>query len=113
MTRVSAACKALASLAFQSALLLDLALNTILLGVGAIFVALWTGDEQEPCYASETLSAHAWRSDQKHTWWARMTRPAIDFLFSWQKPNPALGAGHCERAFTEQKLRMYLPREYQ
>ena len=120
MSRLSVTWKAIQSLRHQLLLLLDLAGNTIVLGVGAVFVAAWTGEEQEPCYADETLSAHAYRSDRKQTWWARWLRPAIDRGFFWQKPDPTVDGAvgttvtsHCERAFWKKKLRMYLPREYQ
>jgi hypothetical protein len=119
MSRLSAAWKAVQSLRRQTLLLLDLAGNAIGLGTIAVFVALWTGEEQEPCLSDETLSAHAWRSDQKPTWWAKWLRPAIDWMFSRQPSLPEVDeaagfkvTGHCERAFWKKKLRMYLPKEY-
>jgi hypothetical protein len=79
-----------------------------------VLICTLTGNEG---YATETLSAHAWRAREKPL--GRALRPLIDLLFSWQKPDPQylndageVVAGHCERAFIKERDGAYLPLEY-
>jgi hypothetical protein len=69
-------------------------------------------------YSDETLSARSYRAWRDGKAFGALM-PLIDFLFSWQKPDPeitdAAGApitGHCARAFHKEKLRRGLPPEY-
>jgi hypothetical protein len=117
--RASAAWSALRSLLLQALLLIDQAANAILLGLGAVVMAMVTGEGQAPAWGDETLSAHAWRAEQARKPWARLLRPLIDLLFLWQAPLPEVNAaakrivrGHCERAFWKKRLRLGLPPEY-
>ena len=116
--RATAVWAAVVSLLVQLALMFDQACN-VLLGLGAIVVAAWTGEEQSTCYADETLSAHAFRSWRKGKPWGELMKPPIDALFFWQRREPAVDAvagrpvaSHCERAFWKKKLRLGLPTEY-
>lgn len=106
------------SLVVQVAMLVDHACN-VALGVKAVFLAAVTSEEQEPCYASETLSAHAARASKARKPWGSFMRPIIDWLYSWQPSDPrvdkAVGrvvTDHCDRAFEKTRLGLYLPREY-
>jgi hypothetical protein len=78
-----------------------------------VLVSTLTGNEG---FATETLSAHAWRARDKPL--GRFFIPPIDWLFSWQKPDPAYSdengpvTGHCRRAFLKERARSYLPAEY-
>lgn len=117
--RARATWMAVSSLWWQFWLLADQACNAIVLGVNAVVLAAYTGEEQGVCYADETLSAHTWRSASRRTRWARFLRPAIDALFFWQKNDPVVDAAagfpvtsHTERAFWKKKLRLGLPPEY-
>jgi hypothetical protein len=93
--------------------------NVIICGVGAVLRAAITGARQNVGYADETLSAHAWRSYDRRTWWGRIWKPVIDFLWWWQAPDAVVNAkagravtGHCERAFWKERLRRDMPPEY-
>jgi hypothetical protein len=59
--------------------------------------------------ADETLSARAWRTEQKGRIFGRLFRPLIDLLFFWQ---PTGGLGHCQQAFQRERAKFYLPPEY-
>lgn len=79
-----------------------------------VVVSTLTGEDG---YATETLSAHAWRAKDRPL--GRACRPLIDWMFSWQKadPNYRDDAGnvitsHCWRAFLKERDRAYLPPEY-
>ena len=70
-------------------------------------------------YATETLSAHCWRSYREGKLWGRLLMPPIDLMFSWQETDPlyvdesgAAITGHCRRAFEKEKARAYLPPAY-
>jgi hypothetical protein len=70
-------------------------------------------------YSDETLSAHCWRSFREGKFWGRVCMPPIDWMFSWQKSDPAYVddsnvpiTGHCRRAYEKEKARDYLPPEY-
>jgi hypothetical protein len=90
----------------ESFLAIDQAINAIVMPLVTWSVGM----------SDETLSARAWRS-RNHRW-AKALRPAIDFLFSWQKPDPTVAdengpvQGHCQRAYLREKLRRGLPPEY-
>ncbi|HEY0824083.1 MAG TPA: hypothetical protein VGD76_09880 [Ramlibacter sp.] len=103
----------------QALLLLDQGINAIALGLGAVLMAIVTGEAQATAWGDETLSAHAWRAERARKPWARLLRPLIDVLFFWQAPLPEVNAaagrvvrGHCERAFMKKRLRLGLPQEY-
>ena len=55
----------------------------------------------------ETLSAAAWRTEQKGRWLGRIFRPLIDLVFL------LLEKDHCRTAFESERLRRHLPKEYQ
>lgn len=70
-------------------------------------------------WSDETLSAHAWRAAKEGRPWGRVFLPVIDWLFSWQKPDPAFKehdgtviTSHCHRAFLKERERDYLPPIY-
>ena len=50
-----------------------------------IFALLTLGN----CRRGETMSAAAWRLEGKGKWQGKVTRPAIDWLFTWVE------ADHC------------------
>lgn len=117
--RARATLAALKSLAFQFFLWIDQGCNAIGLGLAGVFMAAATGEEQAVAWADETLSAHAWRGAAARKPWARIFRPLVDRLFSWQPRNPVVDQaagfpveGHCERAFWKKRLRLGLPPEY-
>lgn len=117
--RASAAWAALRSLLLQVLLLIDQAANAVCLGLGAIVMAAFTGQGQATAWGDETLSAHAWRAEQARKPWARLLRPLVDLLFTWQDQLPQVNAAagrevtsHCERAFWKKRLRLGLPPEY-
>lgn len=69
--------------------------------------------------SGESMSAHCYRDAMKGRWWAVRIMPLIDWMFSWQKPDPRFvdDAGepitaHCKRAFYKLKSGFYLPPEY-
>ena len=55
----------------------------------------------------ETLSAAAWRTEQKGRWLGRVFRPLIDLLFA------PLEKDHCRTAFESERDGRHLPKEYQ
>jgi hypothetical protein len=70
-------------------------------------------------WSDETLSAHTWRLYRDGKPWGRILMPVIDWMFSWQKSDPAFTdeagnviTGHCHRAYLKEKQRDYLPPEY-
>jgi hypothetical protein len=70
-------------------------------------------------YSDETLSAHCWRAYRDDKPWGRILMPPIDWLFSWQKPDPKYRdeqgnviTGHCRRAYLKEQARDYMPPEY-
>lgn len=52
----------------------------------------------------ETMSAAAWRLDQKGHWFGKIARPAIDFLFLWDSLT------HCKDAAESEKSRTHSAR---
>lgn len=69
-------------------------------------------------WSDETLSAHCWRSYRDGKLWGRILMPPIDWMFSWQKPDPVFVdeagepiKGHCRRAYAKELARMYSPPE--
>ena len=58
-------------------------------------------------HPDETLSAAAWRTEQKGRWLGRIFRPLIDMIF-WP-----IERDHCRMAFESERLRRHLPKEYQ
>lgn len=82
--------------------------------INAAFMPLLTGSVG---WADETLSARAWRERNARP--GRVMRAMIDWMFSWQKPDPEIvdedGApitGHCERAYQKERMRRNLHPEY-
>ncbi|MDB5975147.1 MAG: hypothetical protein JWR07_1907 [Nevskia sp.] len=70
-------------------------------------------------YADETMSARIWRAARKGRIVGRALLTPVDFMFSWQAPDPAFadidGApirSHCHRAYLKEKRKFYLPVEY-
>jgi hypothetical protein len=70
----------------------------------------------QQAYSDESLSAHAWRAQEKP--FGRFFRPVIDTLFSWQRPDPDFKdesgnpiTSHCRRAFEKERARRYSPPE--
>lgn len=58
-------------------------------------------------YYGETLSSYAWRLERQGKLGGRIFRPAIDWLFAWQrKPT-----GHCHYAWLDLKARNNMPPE--
>lgn len=119
MTRIRVTWLAIRILWIQTWLWLDQGCNAVLLGLGGVFIAFATAEEQATCYADETLSAHAWRASRVRKPWAVRFLPVVDWMFRKQKRRLAVdhAAGrpvesHCERAFWAKKLRLGLPPEY-
>lgn len=104
---------------YQNALGIDQQANAFFLGLFAIVLAVFTGKPQNPAYVDESLSAHAHRAEGRGKRWGLLSRPFIDWLFSWQKPDPTITddygnvvQGHCERAYYKEILRRNLPPAY-
>ena len=55
--------------------------------------------------ADETLSARAWRAEQKGRIFGRIFRPVIDGLFFWD-------ADHCKDSYQSELERRHLPPAY-
>jgi hypothetical protein len=116
---MSARVNALKDFAEQTALAFDQLLNVLLLGAATVVAVLATGREQAPCFADETMSAHAHRAWARGRIWGRVLRPLIDVLFFWQAQDEEVNAkagarisGHCERAYWKEIVRRNLPSEY-
>lgn len=58
-------------------------------------------------YPDETLSAAAWRTEQKGRLLGRIFRPAIDLL---ARP---FERDHCRKSFESERNGRHLPKEYQ
>ena len=54
----------------------------------------------------ETLSAAAWRTEQKGRWLGRVFRPLIDLLFALFEKD------HCQKSFESERNGRHLPKEY-
>lgn len=54
----------------------------------------------------ETLSAAAWRTEQKGRLLGRVFRPLIDWIFSPFEKN------HCQKSFESERIGRHLPKEY-
>ena len=54
----------------------------------------------------ETLSAAAWRTEQKGRWLGRVFRPLIDWIFSQFEKD------HCRKSFESERNGRHLPEEY-
>lgn len=54
----------------------------------------------------ETLSAAAWRTEQKGRWLGRVFRPLIDLLFALFEKD------HCRKSFESERDGRHLPKEY-
>ena len=54
----------------------------------------------------ETLSAAAWRTEQKGRWLGRVFRPLIDLIFALFEKD------HCRKSFESERNGRHLPREY-
>lgn len=54
----------------------------------------------------ETLSAAAWRTEQKGRLLGRVFRPLIDLMFSPFEKN------HCQKSFESERIGRHLPKEY-
>ena len=54
----------------------------------------------------ETLSAAAWRTEQKGRLLGRIFRPLIDLLFL------PLERDHCHKSFESERIGRHLPKEY-
>ena len=57
-------------------------------------------------HPDETLSAAAWRTEQKGRWLGRIFRPLIDMIF-WP-----IERDHCRTAFESERNGRHLPEEY-
>ena len=55
----------------------------------------------------ETLSAAAWRTEQKGRWLGRLFRPLIDLVIL------PLEKDHCRKSFEFERDGRHLPKEYQ
>ena len=55
----------------------------------------------------ETLSAAAWRTEQKGRLLGRIFRPLIDLVFALFEKD------HCRKSFESERLQRHLPKEYQ
>ena len=55
----------------------------------------------------ETLSAAAWRTEQKGRWLGRVFRPLIDLVFALFERD------HCRKSFESERDGRHLPKEYQ
>ena len=55
----------------------------------------------------ETLSAAAWRTEQKGRWLGRVFRPLIDLVFALFEKD------HCRKSFESERSGRHLPKEYQ
>ena len=55
----------------------------------------------------ETLSAAAWRTEQKGRWLGRVFRPLIDLVFALFEKD------HCRKSFESERNGRHLPKEYQ
>jgi len=53
----------------------------------------------------ETLSARAWRVEQKGLIFGKFFRPLIDFIFFFDK-------NHCENSFLSEIERKHFPKDY-
>lgn len=80
---------------YQLFLVLDQAANVLLT---PFHVGAW---------ADETMSARAWRAYRDGRAWGKWARPAIDWLFAWQRAE----GGHCRRAYERERARMHCPPE--
>ncbi len=56
-------------------------------------------------WADETLSSRSYRSWMAGKIWGQISRPMIDFLFSWQSKT------HCQDAFNTERNRLHSPPE--
>ena len=54
----------------------------------------------------ETLSAAAWRTEQKGRLLGRLFRPMIDLIFALFEKN------HCQKSFESERNGRHLPKEY-
>lgn len=54
----------------------------------------------------ETLSAAAWRTEQKGRWLGRVFRPLIDLVFALFEKD------HCRKSFESERNGRHLPKEY-
>lgn len=54
----------------------------------------------------ETLSAAAWRTEQKGRWLGWVFRPLIDLLFALFEKD------HCRKSFESERNGRHLPKEY-
>lgn len=70
----------------------------ILIAIDQVFNALLGG------YADETLSARAWRTEQKGRIFGKFFRPLIDFVLFVQPD-------HCFQAYESEQKRRHLPPE--
>lgn len=73
----------------------------ILLAIDCLGTALIGG------YYGETLSSYAYRLDLQGKRGGRIFRPAIDWLFAWQR----CPGGHCYYAWQDLKARHNMPPE--
>ena len=54
----------------------------------------------------ETLSAAAWRTEQKGRWLGRIFRPLIDLIFALFEKD------HCRKSYESERNGRHLPKEY-
>lgn len=64
----------------QAGAVMRASLLIILIAMDHLFFALITLGN---CVRGETMSAAAWRLEAKGKWQGRLTRPFIDWLFTW------------------------------
>jgi hypothetical protein len=74
-------------------------LHQVLIALDQLGTALLGG------YADETLSSYAWRLERDGKPFGKVTRPVIDFLFSWQSRS------HCRIAYELERVRAQCPPE--
>ena len=56
-------------------------------------------------YADETLSARAWRTENKGKLFGKFFRPIIDIIFFWD-PN------HCYESYLSELKKRHFPKDY-
>lgn len=113
MSRIKALWLTLKEVVYQVVIVSNQSLNVVVCGVLAVILAAVTGKVQNPGYADETMSAHAWRADRDRKPWGRFWRPIIDVLFFWQRDEQGRRVkNHCERAYWKEIDRRHHPHEY-
>ena len=86
-----------------------------MVGIKQRLLNIFVGVLDQPLYViltlgagspDETLSAAAWRTEQKNKLLGRIFRPTIDFLLGWYEKD------HCYKSYLSELHRKQLPQEY-